>query len=98
MMCYGIIMVWYGVIMMLCDIIEDLKKYNITGLEWLCKEPNRVIESQRNVKMCDWHLTDGVTDFMTDYVTDTWGANKVIIKIWELQQYCLISDLRPNIF
>ena len=49
MVCYGIIMVRYGVIMMSCDVIEDLKKYDVTGLEWLCKEPNRAIKSQRYV-------------------------------------------------
>ena len=49
MVCYGIIMVRYGVIMMLYDIIADLKKYDGIGLEWLCKEPNRVIKSQRKV-------------------------------------------------
>ena len=70
---------------MLYDVIEDLKKYDITDLEWLCKEPHRVIKSQRNVKMYDWHLTDDVTDFVTDYVTDTWKVNKVNNKIWELQ-------------
>ena len=41
---YGIIMVQYGV-MMWYDITEDLKKYDVIGLEWLCKEPNRVIKS-----------------------------------------------------
>ena len=29
MMCYGIIMVQYGVMMMSYDVIEDLKKYDV---------------------------------------------------------------------
>ena len=58
MMCYGIIMVRYGVMMMSYDVIEDLKKYDVIGLEWLCNEPHRVIKSQRNILMCDRHQID----------------------------------------
>ena len=39
--------------MMSYDVIEDLNKYDIIGLEWLYNEPNRVIKSQRNILMCD---------------------------------------------
>ena len=45
MVCYGIIMVQYGIMMMCYDITED----HVIGLEWLCNKPNRVIKSQRNV-------------------------------------------------
>ena len=49
MVCYGIIMVRYGVMMMWYDIIEDLNKYDVIGLEWLDNQPYKVIKSQRNI-------------------------------------------------
>ena len=67
MVCYGIIMVWYGVMMMWYDITEDLNKYDVIGLEWLCNKPNRVIKSQRNVD--DMWLTSDWVLWLTLWLT-----------------------------